>query len=91
MQEILSYFPQSIREKLQEYPFITLEEIRVRNGKPIFLKMGQEEKEIAYFPKTEEILEILQRICNNSIYTYQNQICNGYVTIRGWSSHWYYR
>ena len=32
---------------------------------------------------TNEILEILQRICDNSIYTYQNQICNGFITIKG--------
>ena len=36
-----------------------------------------------YSVYTNEILEILQRICDNSIYTYQNQICNGFVTIKG--------
>lgn len=29
------------------------------------------------------ILSILQNICDNSIYAYQEQICNGYVTIKG--------
>ena len=29
------------------------------------------------------MLQILQIICDNSIYSYQNQICNGYITLRG--------
>ena len=49
----------------------------------IFLKVGQEEKELEHLTTTQEILEILQRVCDNSIYTYQNQICNGFVTIKG--------
>ena len=47
------------------------------------LKIGQEELKIDYVINTQEILEILQRICDNSIYTYQSQICNGYITIKG--------
>ncbi len=83
MEEILSYFPIAIRQKLQVYPLKKLEEIRIRNQQTIFLKIGQEEVDIKYSPNTEAILEILQRICDNSIYTYQNQICNGYITIKG--------
>ena len=29
------------------------------------------------------ILNILQNICDNSIYAYQEQICNGYITLKG--------
>ena len=25
----------------------------------------------------------MQQICDNSIYSYQNQICNGYITLKG--------
>ena len=83
MQEILSYFPNKVREKLEIYSLQNLEEIRIRNGQHIFLKIGQEEIEVEYVSNTEMILEILQKICDNSIYTYQNQICNGYITIKG--------
>ena len=31
----------------------------------------------------EEIIQILQRVCDSSIYAYQNQICQGFVTVRG--------
>ena len=83
MDEILLYFPLHIREKLYNINFNNLEEIRVRNNRPIFLKVGQTEQQINYITNTNDVLEILQKICDNSIYTYQNQICNGYITIKG--------
>ena len=83
MDEILLYFPLHIREKLQNIDFTNLEEIRIRNNRPIFLKIGQSEQQVNYIINTNDVLEILQKICDNSIYTYQNQICNGYITIKG--------
>lgn len=83
MQEIFLYFPFKAREELSKFNFNSVEEIRIRNNRPIFLKIGQDEIRTGYTIHTEEILEILQKICDNSIYTYQNQICNGYITIRG--------
>ncbi len=83
MQEIFLYFPFKAREELSKFDSNSLEEIRIRNNRPIFLKIGQDEVRTGYTIHTEEILEILQKICDNSIYTYQNQICNGYITIRG--------
>jgi len=63
--------------------FATLEEIRLRTSKPIILKFNEGEKIFEEKTNTDEILETLQYICENSIYSYQNQICNGYITIRG--------
>lgn len=81
--EILDYFPINIREQLEKCNLDNLEEIRLRTNKNIILKNGQEEIILKHIINTQEILEILQRICDNSIYTYQNQICNGYITIKG--------
>lgn len=61
----------------------TLEEIRVRVNKPIILKYGQAEEILEYIVTSQMILKILQNICENSIYSYQEQICNGYITIKG--------
>ena len=83
MDEILLYFPLHIREKMRNIDFTNLEEIRIRNNRPIFLKVGQSEQQVNYIINTNDVLEILQKICDNSIYTYQNQICNGYITIKG--------
>ena len=32
---------------------------------------------------TEDILEIMEKITENSMYSYQKQICSGYITLRG--------
>lgn len=87
---IFKYFPQNIGSMLEEYfkgtdtnMYISLEEIRLRVNKPIILKFNQFEKVFEYQITTEDILETLRIICENSIYSYQNQICNGYITIKG--------
>ena len=90
--EILSYFPKrvanEINRKMQEIVNTEggnlLEEIRIRTSRPVVLKYSQTEQILENILTTpEEILEILQFICNNSIYSYQNQICNGYITLKG--------
>ena len=86
---IFCCFPNSIVRKIDEVILTNnininyLEEIRIRVKMPIILKLGQAEILIEYKPSQEEILEILQQICDNSIYSYQNQICNGFITIPG--------
>ena len=32
---------------------------------------------------TEELLDTFQRVCEHSIYSYQRQICEGFITIKG--------
>lgn len=85
-EEILRYFPENIYIKIKETVLLEkklLEEIRFRNNRPIILKFTNEEKILDIVITTQDILEILQRICDNSIYSYQSQICEGYITIRG--------
>lgn len=83
--EILDYFPRRIKEKLIEYAsFLNqTQEIHVYTNRHILLRTSLKEIKVDYIVNTNEILEILQRICDNSIYTYQSQICNGYITIKG--------
>ena len=50
-----------------------IEEIRLRLERPIILKFNDGEKVIKSNVQTEEIISCLQAICENSIYTYQNQ------------------
>lgn len=85
IKEILKYLPEQTKSEIEKYKniFENLEEIRFRTNRNIILKVGQEEKKSNCIVTTKEILEILQRICDNSIYTYQSQICNGYITIKG--------
>ncbi len=85
--QILDYFPsrigQVIKDNLNEVEKNMLEEIRIRVGKPIILKIRQNSKIINYIISTEDILEIMEKITENSMYSYQKQICSGYITLRG--------
>lgn len=83
--DILRYFPDKIRVVFENEinNNLVIEEIRIRNSKPIILKLNNSEKIINYIVQTEDVLNILQSICENSIYSYQNQICEGFITIKG--------
>ena len=86
MQEVLNYLPEKIQDKIRENSADKLdkiEEIRLRLERPIILKYADGEKVIKYSVNLEEVISCLQAICENSIYTYQNQIAEGFVTIKG--------
>ena len=84
-EDILKYFNNRIREILLENICgkEILEEIRLRNNKPIILKFSEIEKVLEFKITTQDILETLEKLCDNSIYSYQTQICEGYITIKG--------
>lgn len=92
LNEILAYFPRRVAGEINKTisqnrvneEINLLEEIRIRASKPVILKYTNSEQILENIIVTkEEILEILQYICDNSIYSYQNQICNGYITLKG--------
>ena len=84
---ILEYFPnkivQAILNSINEKEIETLEEIRIRVSKPIILKLANKEILTEYIVTTQDILEIVEKITENSIYSYQQQICLGYITLKG--------
>ncbi len=89
IEEILRYFPTNISgilsNTLEQNRMIAenLQEIRIRVGKPIILKTIQADIVIQYAITQSEILQIVEKICENSIYAYRNQICDGFITIKG--------
>lgn len=88
-EEILRYFPQNIYNLLNETLSKNnqieenLQEIRIRCKRPIILKLRQADIVIEYNVNQTEILQTLERLCNNSIYAYKNQICEGFLTVKG--------
>ena len=82
---LINYFPLQIRDKILKYrdKFNMLEEIRIKTSVNIILKIGQADIIVDYITNQDELLQILQTICDNSIYSYQSQICNGYITLKG--------
>ena len=87
--ELLSYFPSNVDNLIKdtinknESILDELQEIRIRCNRPIILKLRNCEIVIEYNVNQNEILAILERLCNNSIYAYKNQICEGFITVKG--------
>ena len=89
MEEIIKYFPPNIAQIL--YNAINqnarikqeAQEIRIRVERPIIIKLRNLDIMIEYKISQSEILQILEKICENSIYAYKRQICEGYITIKG--------
>lgn len=86
VKNILGYFPDKLQKALAidvNENFDRLEEIRLRALRPIILKLREDEKIIKYDVSQEEILNTVSHICENSIYSYQNEIASGFVTVKG--------
>lgn len=84
--EILKYLSNQIKEQIINEcnnNIQKLEEIRIRNNKNIILKFSEKEEVLNYVTKTKDILETLEKITENSIYTYEKQIANGFITLPG--------
>ena len=91
MEEILKYLPNNIyiliTETIKQNPQTKIKEnaieIRLRNNKPIIIKLPNLDIVIKYDVTEKDILYTLEKLCENSIYAYKNQICQGFITIKG--------
>lgn len=85
--DVIEYFPNNIRgiveNEININNYKLLEEIRIRVNRPIILKFNSFFKKLDYIISTEDILRIVEYITENSIYSYQKQICEGYITLKG--------
>ena len=83
--QILYFFPEYIKEKINEYDEILSEaqEIRVRVGQPICIRNYKKEVFLSRVITSEDILKIIENFSNNSIYSVQNEINAGFLTIKG--------
>lgn len=76
------YFPQELKEEVESYGKEEIEEIRLRNNTPVFLRSLEKEIKLNFIMKPEKLAEILERMCENSIYSYQEQMCQGYIILQ---------
>lgn len=72
-----------------------VEEIRIRQERPLMLSWGTGDAMIApdgrltaepskaYFPGREDVGRCLQLICQNSLYAWEDELKNGFITVRG--------
>lgn len=80
--EVLEFFPRKISSLIFD-KIKFAEEIRIRQARPISIKTNFNTIDIDYIVTSNDIIEFLQKICEYSIYSYQNQIAGGYITVKG--------
>ena len=85
MEIVLEYLSGSLKSEIQKYlfqDFENVEEIRIRVNRPIAIKFTNEIKILEHIVTVQEILETFQKVCENSVYSYKKQICEGFITIK---------
>lgn len=84
VEEIIRILPEKISSEVKK--FIkdgNIQEIRIKVGKPIILILSNEEKILDCTTTSEEVKGILIKISNYSLYAYEEEIKQGYITIKG--------
>lgn len=96
--EVTKYMPKEVKQMLEGVPSKILEgieEVRLRQGKPVMLYGGEKEYLLglngqfsidirdAYICTYEDIKSAVNLITNYSLYSYEDDIRNGFVTVDG--------
>lgn len=95
--EVFQILPLKIRDMItnSRLDFAILQEIRLRTGQPVILRYGSREyflsehqgltvkKENVHIFTKEELRQALEYISSYSLYAYEEQMKQGYITIRG--------
>lgn len=98
MQPILSFLPARLRGMIEKLPGtagVRLEEIRIREARPLELVIDGESHFVAadgtltadphrgYRPSKEDGLKLLDLLTGHSLYTFEEELRRGYITIAG--------
>ncbi|MEK3853193.1 stage III sporulation protein AA [Cytobacillus sp. FSL H8-0458] len=86
METIIAFLPKKIAEQLQRIPpkiLKDLEEIRVRISRPIELTARGVPHFLPYIVDSEDAVHLLNKISHFSIYTLEEELKRGYITIEG--------
>ena len=84
IKDILDVLPQNIRNIITKVKELErLQEIRLKVNKPLILKLGEKEIIEDYKVSYEDINNILKRMSNYSIYSIEDEMKQGYITIKG--------
>lgn len=84
--EVLYFFPDKLRKIIQCISIEKLDkvkEIRIRAGQPIIVTCFDDEIITDYIATCDDIIRLVENFSNNSIYSMQNEINNGFITIKG--------
>ncbi|HAT4338205.1 TPA: stage III sporulation protein AA [Clostridium perfringens] len=84
MKEIFDVLPDKINSYLKDKSNLNkLQEIRVKVGKPLNIVLDNTETIFNYVIRREDVKAIIQKISNYSLYAFEEDIRQGYITIQG--------
>ena len=86
MKSILACLPRLIQEQITLIPKNVLEEmeeIRIRVGRPIEVSVKGKALFLPYFTTVEDALHLLDKLSHFSMYTLEEELRRGYITIEG--------
>ena len=84
--EILNMMPSDLRHKLKTWIDNDVQEIRIRLNKPICLMKKSRNIIINdLVVNKSEIEYIFENVCEHSVYAYQDEINNGFITLKNGS------
>lgn len=82
--EVYKILPVTISNIIDRY-FVddVIQEIRIKTGKPIILNLSMGEKVLDYKVTAEDLRYMMVKISNYSLYAFEEEIKQGYITLRG--------
>ena len=85
VEKIKKVLGSTINNILQEnkIPFSELQEIRLRIGKPLIIVSDNIEFVLHKIIEKDELMEILEYVSNYSLYAFENELKQGFITIEG--------
>ena len=84
MKNVLKILPEKIKEKILKYSCTeNITEIRLRNSKYMYIYYGIKEVKTNIKIEKQDLITILKNVSLNSIYSVQQDLNNGYITIEG--------
>jgi len=84
--EVLPCLPESIRRELAALPpllLAQLEEIRLRQGRPLMLVMHDRDIICSHVVSGDDMARSLQLMSQSSVYALEEELRQGYLTLRG--------
>jgi len=84
-ENLLKYFPRHIAESLRIIPdkWEHIQEIRMRTDSPLCMTVTGQNRILKTIVGKHDLETVFSNICDNSVYAYQNQIKQGFITIQG--------
>lgn len=98
MQSLLRLFSVPLRQRLATLPnevMLQLQEIRVREGRPLEIVWGRrygfiaqasglcDDPALAYRPTRDDCASLLEMLTQHSLYTFEEELRRGFITVQG--------